>query len=287
MTCQEALALLWPLEGPQLADEEVVEARRHVGSCPHCRQVMENDRRLRERLRKISLPPAPAELRERVFEALAEERRQRARSDRAPRVSKSAAGTETSSTPGLPGSLFPGARELLVAATLVAVVVGGWLLMRPGEPDVAGGARTAGEDSAADITLVEDFVREAARVEGIESSDPQEVMHFLAAGLGLMLHPRDFGDFELVGAEICALGQKRGAVILYERDGQRLYHFLLRAEDATPRTPHLSDALPLSWEDRDPVSAAIWSSGALDEALVGELPPEEILALALAAPGPR
>ncbi len=276
MTCDEALERLWPLEGPQLASDEVVEARRHVSTCPRCQEVVQNDRLLRQRLREISLPPAPPEVRERVFQALAEERQRESGSH-----GEEGTAARTSGAPSpTHGSWFPGARELLVAAALVSVVLGGWLLMQSTDPGPPAGTTGAPETSSSDIQFVESFVREAARVEGIESSDPVEVSGFLAGELGMTLHPRELDGFDLVGAEICALGEKRGAVMIYERDGQRLYHFVLRADNGVSRSPQLSEATPQHWNDGVTLSTAIWNSGNLDQALVGELSPEEVLSLA-------
>lgn len=271
MKCGEAQEILWPPEQLRVADHMVVEARRHVESCRDCQRLLARDRLLRDRIRAIPLPPAPPRVRERVFSALAEERHRRdPRTEAAEGDGRRRAG---------PGRLFPWStlRSLGAAAAVAALLMGGWFLLD--DRGSSGTGPVAHPDVLPGIQLVEDFVREAVEAERIVTSDPAEVTEFLHRELGMRLSPLTFDGFQLVGAEICIWEEKRGAVILYVRNGQMLYHYVVEGEDPSFRSPRLSGSAPARWSGETPPSVAVWSSGLREEALVGSLSPASLLAV--------
>lgn len=284
MNCEEARDRLWPPERPKVAETEVVEAWRHVDFCPDCRAFLRRDEMLRRRLGELRLPAAPSEVRERVFQALAEERERGARNPEPPEVAEADGGDgRADRVPGL--SSRPAAvRVLAAAAVLTALFLGGRLLIdAPPGPDRIADGPTAGEEATpapGEVRFVEDFVRRAMPESRIVSSDPAEVSLFIAREVGLPVRPHDFEGFQLLGAEICVVEEKRGAVIFYERNGQVLYHFLVHHDDVTPLAPELTEARPHRWEGSADPSVAIWSAGSVDEALVGDVSPEALVAMA-------
>lgn len=274
MSCERARDLLWPPEKPRAADEAVVAARQHVEECPSCREFLDADRRWTERLHSVELPPAPPELRERIYETLAFER---ARAN--PELRAELAG-------GRSGVRAPWRASTGVTVSAAVVLIGGGLLL-------AGGPQRApapmGPESFQPVPVgagfVEDFVRRAVQQERIVSSDPAAINRFLVRELGMPFRPHDFEGFRLVGAEICIVDAKRGVVILYERDGQTLYHYVLRVQQAETRPPLPSQVVPAEWPGRSGPSVIVWSSGSVQEALVGDLPEGRLLAFARGAGG--
>ena len=74
MDCQEARRGMWPPERPRLVGREEEAARRHVEGCADCTAYFHQDRALLEAYDRMRTEPAPLELRERVFDALARSR---------------------------------------------------------------------------------------------------------------------------------------------------------------------------------------------------------------------
>jgi anti-sigma factor RsiW len=293
MKCDRARELLWPPERPRVADDEVVAARRHVDGCPACQDFLSMDHHLRDRLRNLPRPQAPPEVRERVFEALARERA-RGRKDADRRVrSGSAPHPEPASSPARGPYPLPFRSPLFqalgMAAALAGLFLGGWYLVeRAGVmsgPADTPAAREAPPVGADEVQFVEAFVRGAVPDDRITSSDPEAVSAFLERELGMSLEPLAFEGFRLMGAEVCVLDGKRGAVLSYERNGQVLYHFVIEHDEVTASPPTPSAATPHRWSGSTPPAVVIWSAGARDEALVGDVPGDGLLAMAEAAYG--
>ncbi|MEX2531857.1 MAG: hypothetical protein WD960_13900 [Gemmatimonadota bacterium] len=264
MNCEKAREILWPPERPKPADDRLVAARRHVDDCAECWAFLKGDRELRERLGSMTLPPAPPQLRERIYAALA---RERASSDRDER------GAEIRSTRESRVRHFAAA-----AAIIVFLVVGGWLAVGSGPS--SGGDGLAPAATAPAGGEVEGFVQYAVPEERLPSTDPLLVSGFLVRELALPFQPREFEGFDLQGAEICVKDWKRGALLLYERDGALLFHYVLQVEGAQASEPTLSEATPEEWPGRPGPSAVVWSSPGVEQALVADLPAGELLGLA-------
>lgn len=252
MRCNEARAALWPPERPRLADPIVTEAREHVTDCPECRAYFEQDRRLLAAYDRIRRTRAPRRVRERVFDALARARAGdlgRAELRRHVRL----------------------AAPFIAAAALLLVVGTTWLV-RSGAPR----AEAPGQEM-----FVEDYLRRAVGADHIETSDPAEVSRFLMRELGLPLAPITTAGLEVQRVEICLLEGRRGAMIVYKRDGQVISHYLVPRPRGTVRPPapgrDLGDGIGAP-------SVITWASPNLEQALVGEVPAEALMTLARRAP---
>ncbi len=272
--------MLWPPEEPRVAEEEVVEARRHVESCPRCQEFLRADRFLRERMASLELPSAPPELRERVFQALALERARRSDEETTERGDPGRDDRDDTSVLVSRGAVSP-VRKLAVAAAVVALFGSAWHfgggLLPVAGPTVSTPYNVQEEPYH---TPVEHFVRAAVQERTIDSSDPDAVARFFSRELGLHLRPQEFEGFRLVGAEVCVLEDKRGGVLIYERNGKRLYHYVLNHPEVVPRELRPTSARPLRMAGTEPIGAVLWSHGSYDEALVAPLPSDELMDLA-------
>lgn len=257
MKCEEAREQLWPLEEPRLASPGVMEARSHVEQCESCRDFLEQDASLLAALRRCREIEAPPEVREGVLDLLAQEGVGR----RPPR---------STSRPLVGG--FVGLAVALGGIALVSLVAPG------SNQGIDQGANTASVQSA----FVEDFLRRAVQAEHIETSDPGEVARFLVRELGVATPlPVPIRNFELTGAEVCIVEGVRGAVVLYKQDGRILYHYLIPQQREASAEPRISTVRPPEWSGQAGFPSVVtWGSEQIQQALVGDLPPDELLAMA-------
>jgi hypothetical protein len=247
MECARAQEILWPPEEPRLAGELVVEARAHVDACASCRSLFESDRAL-DRVRQTVVVPVPTALRERVFDSLAARRTGRR---------------------SFVGRL--GARRMSVrigSVLLISAALGGLLVWVGGT-----GRSAAGDDAAA---FVDDYVRRAVSADRIDSSDPAEVARFLTRELGTPLQPLHTTGLALVGAEICLIDGRRGALVRYRRGDQSITHYVVPGDGAATRAPTRAR----SRAGAAGLAVVIWSTGAFDHALVADVPADTLIALA-------
>ena len=256
MDCATARAGLWPPERPKLVGDDVAEARAHVADCAECTEFFAQDRALLDVYDRIRGEKAPIEVREKVFDALARSRWQ-------------TRGAEPEISTGKTGWRARLALPLLAAAALAVITVANLDRRAPLEV-----VATPDDPSM----FVEDYLRRAVGHDHIETSDPAEVVRFLQRELGLSLEPLDVEGLELLGAEICLLEGQRGAMIVYQQDGAAISHYLVPRDGTEPRAPALSN------QDGGPGDAQLpvvtWSTGRVEQALVGELSSDQLLKLA-------
>ena len=122
---------------------------------------------------------------------------------------------------------------------------------------------------------MEDYLRRAVGQDHIETSDPDEVGRFLARELGMELGPILVEGLELESAEICLLEGRRGAMIVYKKDGASVAHYLVPREGTPARAPALTRR-----DGSVDMPVVTWSSPAVEQALVGELSSEALLTIA-------
>lgn len=144
---------------------------------------------------------------------------------------------------------------------------------------VASSFGTGGAPAADDPGIfAEDYLRRAVGQDMIVSSDPQEVRRFLQRELGRNLGPMQLAGLEVERAEICLINGRRGALIVYKSSGGRISHYLVPLAGLQPRAPAVAEY------HRGPVGHRMplvtWSTLALEQALVGEVEPMELLRIA-------
>lgn len=250
MTCDQAREILWPLEGPRALASGESEARTHLESCAECQLFFERDARLTKALRSGSdAVPAPPELRERIFDALARER------------TLKGAGQSGSAEPTSTGRWT---HLLRVAAALVMILAAALLWLRP-ETD----SRLATPEA-----YVDDFMQLAALdVTPRDFFDSLAVAHFYMQQLGRRIVPVPLDGASVTRAMICQLEGRRGAMIEYDVDGMRLAHYRIPVERGTETTrPRLSSEMG--------VHVVRWRDGEYEHALVSELPGDRLVELA-------
>lgn len=248
--CFETRAALWPPERPRLADSAVAEARRHIDGCAECQAYFAQDRTLLECYDRIRTTRAPRHVRERVFDTLA---RERAGGGLA-QPHRDVAGRRRWGTPSV------------AAAALIMSVLGGAFAL--------GSSRAVTDD---DAMFVEDYLRRAVGADHIESSDPAEVTRFLTRELGQAFVPLRSEDLEIERAEICLLEGRRGAMIVYKRHGQVISHYVVPSNEGVDRAPIRGRDLGTG---TGAPSVITWASPDLEQALVGEVSAEALMALA-------
>lgn len=255
MECSEARGTLWPPERPRLVGGDVAAAREHVEVCEACRDYLAQDRALLDLYDRARSVRAPVELRERVFDALAGARWGALQ----PAPSTTPLAGETSFSAQI--------RRLAIPAMILVVVAGGTILQVRTQPD----AREEAE------MFVEDYLRRAVGQDHIETDDPSEVTRFLERELGLRFAPIQLAGLELSRAEICLLEGRRGAMIVYKKDGAEVAHYIVPREDSAERDPALSTS-GRAEAGRMPV--VTWATPDIEQALVGEVEADELLRIA-------
>lgn len=251
MDCREAREGLWPPERPRLVGDEVAAARSHVDRCPDCKEFFAQDRGLLDTYYRFQQLRAPREVRERVFEALAQAR--------------------ATASPPSAARWTAWARRPYVAAVAVTIAVGTavGLAMALGGPDAAA---TAPADESA---YIDDYLRRAVSRDYLETGDPAAITRFLERELGMDLRPLSVEGLRPRRVEICLLDGLRGAMIEYVVEGRVVSHYLLPRAGLAERPPALRErsgprALPV----------VTWAAPSVEQALVGDLSGERLLGLA-------
>lgn len=257
MDCKDARAKLWPPDQPRLAKKDVLEAREHIDGCPGCREYFDQDRILLDAYGRLGEGRAPLPVREKVFDALAQARWEELRGV-----------PPTRSAPrATPGWMKRSGWGVLLAAAIALMMFG----LPDSGPEGNGLGRIADEGAV----FVEDYLRRAVGQDHIVTSDPDEVERFLARELGMKLDPIRVEGLELESAEICLLEGRRGAMIVYKKDGRVVAHYMVPREGTVPREPAVTRS-----EVPGEMPVVTWSSPAVEQALVGELSPEMLLRIA-------
>lgn len=256
MRCEEARTFLVPADEPRIADRDVLRAIEHAERCSKCAAWIQLDRRMAQLIREtFPRDPAPQEVRERVYSALARER------------AGAPAGVRRWRRRGPRASLA----VLSLAAALTLVAIATLEIVRPG------GARQPG------TVFVEDYLRKMVETEEIVSSDPTAVAAFLTRELGVPIRPPVVPGAELKAAEICLVGGRRGALLKYTMGGRELSYYAVRGEGrlAGPKP----SVQTVEFASAKALRLVLWSDGEFDHAVLSDLPPDYLLTFAHAAGG--
>jgi anti-sigma factor RsiW len=244
MHCGQARRLLWPDGGPRDATADIVAAREHAAGCEACQSFLADMRRIAERIsREAPRPSAPAELRDRLFKAVAQARTVSGAPARATRL-----------------------RQMLVAGVAALLVIGlsllGYLTVRDGSPesdDVLG-------------SIMEDRLR-SQQGAGLASSDSLQVAQWLAERLPFAVQVPIFPEARLTGARLLVDNRQAGAVMEYRVHGSTLIYYVLPGgSGAYPREIQLTS--------RDGYRVVSWNDAGLTHALVATLPSPKLIEFA-------
>jgi anti-sigma factor RsiW len=241
MSCGRARRLLWPDTGPREATAEVVAAREHASGCDACGAFLQDMQWIAEGIgRAAPRPTAPAEVRDRLFRAIARTR--------------TASGAPAGAT-RLRRMAIAGALSFLV----VALGLLGYLTVRgglPGRHDALG-------------SIVEDRLR-SQKGTGLVSSDSLQVARWLAERLPFAIQIPLFPEAQLTGARLLVDDQQSGAVVEYMTQGRLLTYYVLPGGGVgLPRQVQVAS--------RDGYRVASWHDAGLTHALVATLPAPKLI----------
>lgn len=239
MNCGRARRLLWPVAGPREATAEVIAAREHAAGCAACQEFFHDMQHLGRQIGHAApRPTAPAEMRDRLFRAIALAR--------------------TSAAPVSRVRL----RQMIVAGASALLVIGlswiGYLAVH----DRSEGADVVG-------SIVEDRLRSQKSV-GLASSDSLHVAEWLAERLPFAVQVPIFPDARLVGARLLVDDRRSGAVVEYAVQGLVLTYYVLPGGGVgLPRQVQVAS--------RDGYRVASWHDAGLTHALVATLPGSRLI----------
>lgn len=246
MSCGRARRLLWPDAGPREATAEIVAAREHAGQCEQCRRFLEDMRRLGDGIREAApRPPAPMEVRDRLFRSIALAR-----------------------TEGAGHAVGRWHRRLGAGLAAALLLAGAWLGWH-----AATDAPPPQRDALAAIAM--DHLQ-AQRSAGLVSSDSAEVARWLRERLAFGVDVPLFPGGRLTGARLLLVGGESGAVVEYAIAGRPLsYYILPGAGNEAASTPG-----QVRVASRAGYRIASWADGDLTHALVAGLPGPKLVELA-------
>lgn len=238
MACGRARRLLWPDAGPREASSEVLAAREHASGCEACQRFLEDMRRIGDQIhRGAPRPTAPAEVRERLFKAIARAR----------------------TASGEPARVRP--RQMAIAGLAALIVASlSWL----GYAAIRGGS----DGSDALGSIVEDRLR-TQKGAGVVSSDSLRVAQWLAERLAFAVQVPLFPDAQLTGARLLVDNRRSGAVVEYSVGAGTLTYYVLPGGAGVQRTVQLAA--------RDGYRVASWHDVGLTHALVANLPGPKLI----------
>jgi len=243
MGCGRTRRLLWPEAGPREATAEVVAAREHAAGCEACRRFLDDMGQIGERIGRIALrPTAPAEVRDRLFKAIARARTAPGGPPRATRL-----------------------RQMFIAGVAALLFVGlSWL----------GYVTIRGESGATDElgSIVEDQLR-SQKGAGLASSDSLQVAQWLGERLPFAVQVPIFPEARLTGARLLVYNRQAGAVVEYLAQSRVLTYYVLPGGGG-------GFARQVQLASRDGYRVASWHAAGLTHALVGTLPGPKLVEFA-------
>ncbi|MGQ0648367.1 MAG: hypothetical protein ACT4P7_12430 [Gemmatimonadaceae bacterium] len=246
-TCGRTRRLLWPDGGPRAISPEMIEAHDHLSRCPACQRFVRDMRALAEVVRESAAhEPAPGEVRERLFTAIA-----RARA----------------------GALEPRRRRLnprvLAGAAALVVVIGGTLA-------TLAVRREAPVDP---LSALVEYHAGAVGETHLASGDAGIVQGWIERQVHFAMLVPVLPEAQLRGARLVVSEGRRGAVVEYDVHGIALSYFVVPDRGASVR-----DATPMRFEGvrQSGYQVVAWREPGLRHAMVGNLPESRLVSLAKA-----
>jgi anti-sigma factor RsiW len=244
MNCGRARRLLWPDAGPREATAEILAAREHAAGCEGCTGFLADMQGMAEAIRRQGpRPTAPAEVRNRVFQAIARAR--------------------TTAVSPFPRTRF---RQMVFAGVAALLVAGVGLLSYMG---LRGGSSDRNDALG---SIVEDRLR-SQKGAGLASADSAQVTQWLAERLPFAVEIPIFPEARLTGARVLVDSRRSGAVVEYTVEGRTLSYYVLPGDAA---------GLPgeIRLASTNGYRVASWHDSGLTHALVAALPGPRLIELA-------
>jgi anti-sigma factor RsiW len=223
MDCATCEKLIDAYADGELSADVALALEEALARCPRCRQRLDEARLLRDALRDAPSPRAPAALRSAILGALP-------------------AQGETAAVATMPRPRPPLARRdaMRWAAVVVLALGAGWTAGRylP---------RPAGAD--ADREIVAGYLRVTAGDRPVEvaSSDRHTVKPWFAGRIAYSppVHDLTTDGFPLVGGRIDVIGDRKVAVLVYQRNRHLLAVFVWPHEKGISRAAEMRDGFSL------------------------------------------
>ena len=273
LNCEAVQRCLWPLDEPRPYSEQEESARMHLGHCTECREFFERDAALRRAIARYGLAArAPESLRHRIQKALFS-RADPSEIELRPATTQSSGSEapvaevagEIISATRLPVRLR---REGWAVAAGVVAVLTAAAILHDGTPPV-------GEAYARDyLSHVEDLK--------IYSPDPAAVSQFFQQQMGVGMRPVTVEAGQLTRAMVCVLANRQAAMVEYELGGHVVAHYrIIRSDEDGDGDGRLRAST------KGDVTTVTWRDTTLEHALVGDLPADNLVALARSTFGAR
>ncbi len=247
-TCGRVRRLLWPDGGPRATSPDVIEAQEHFAHCESCRQFLREMRVQSDIVRDSALrEPAPADVRRRLFTAVARAR----------------AGMQAPSRRIVPLSW------LVVAAALL-VLLGGTLavdhVLRHGNVDPLSALAA---DHAHAIGVAE-----------IASADPVAVGRWLAGQVDFAMMVPALPNARLLGARLHMMDGRRGVGVQYELNGVAVTYFVVPTTNDGYQPPSAVGQQQFERLTRAGYRVVAWHEPGLLHAMVSSLSQSQLMILA-------
>ncbi len=260
LNCEAVRETLWPLQQPRPYSEEDEAARMHLGHCAECREFFARDAAL---VRAVSTygagARAPESLRKQVREAIAREARLEAAGRGAGSRQEPPDAGEVLRLTRLASRLR---REGAAIAAAVVVLLTAVAIVRTSSP---GDIREA---------YAQDYLNRAVQDHAIHSPDPAAVSRFFLREMGVGVRPVTLGDGHVTRAMVCLLADRQAAMVEYAIGEHTIAHYRVPTREA-----QVGESVFRASSERG-ISTVSWRDSVFEHALVGDLPPQTLTALA-------
>ena len=245
--CGRARRVLWPDGAPRAATAEVIDAQRHLDACVDCRRFMEEMRSVAATIAAAApREMAPADVRERLFTAVARER----------------AGAESRR------SRRAWMLRLAAAVAAVAIFVAGGVWLREQAADPRGGDLMA--------RLADDHMRSRSESH-LAAGRAELIRSWLTPQVSFAVHVPSLPNATLRGARVALVDGRRSAVIEYEVQGATVSYFVIPQSNGGTNQ---AGPIRLEMAARAGYRMVAWQEPGLLHAMVGDLSSTQLTQLA-------
>ena len=257
MTCGTTRKIIYLANQPEPWSAHWVAAQEHLNHCQECQALFSRDEALRRLLRtRFAGQDAPAHLRERVLDRIAQAR-------------TSERSSEHSWVP----------RQQQIRAALLIALLGGIVLVAGilGYPMLVGD-----RPQRVAAVMVEDHLQFGPGVSAIESSQAEQVETWFRGKVDFAVHVPRVAHAELVGGRRCSLFGKHGALLSYRTQGTPVSLYIFEGTEVNPARFERLDLGEHTFTRASSKghSLLLWKNRGLAYTLVSELPEQELVRLA-------